>query len=219
MTLSLRGHIRSVDIYLAALASTVSGTHTITGRFSYEDGNSKDSTWFTSKWFGQVDTSKAIIPITTHACGNMPVLLYNSQNALIKSALTDSLGYFTFKNIPAGTYKLLGQRNGYASKNEGMVSVGSNSTEIANLKMEAVVTALEDVTDLNNKKVIVYPNPFKDEISIQGYLGEVTVYDLTGKIFHQTMLNKNETIDTQEWPVGFYLLKAGNRTEKIIKTN
>jgi hypothetical protein len=82
----------------------------------------------------------------------------------------------------------------------------------------SAVTGLQnELISSNATNVHVYPNPFNEEITLFGYTGNVTVYDLTGSVYLQTTIQDKEPIQTSNWPSGFYLLKARNKVQKIIK--
>ena len=69
----------------------------------------------------------------------------------------------------------------------------------------------------------VYPNPFENELIIQGaYTADdsYTITDINGKEFLIGKINSSlETISTQTLPAGMYIIKIRNSVRKIIKTN
>lgn len=218
ISLNLLGKIKDIDIYLVAKPSVASGNSTIQGRFSYADNNTDDTTVFGKNWFGNSNAPASPIVITENPCKNLPVLLYNSNNQLVQSTVTDIDGYFGFQNISSGTYKALGQRVNYSTENSGEVVVAQNSTATANLRLERIVSGIEEESALSgSENVFAYPNPFKDELQLKGYNGKVLIYDLAGNLYFETVLQSNETINSSIWPSGFYLLKTGNKLQKLIK--
>jgi hypothetical protein len=76
-------------------------------------------------------------------------------------------------------------------------------------------------TDLN--KIIVFPIPFSNQITIQTVFGcptlHVQIFDALGKEVYD---NKNsqcpEVIDTQFWPQGTYILKILDQAGKILES-
>ncbi len=215
--LNLLGKIKDVDIYLAAKPSVASGNYTIQGRFSYADNNTDDTTVFAKSWFATSYTPASPIVITENPCKNLPVVLYNNNNQLVQSTVTDLDGYFVFNNLTSGTYKAQGQRVNYTTENNGVVQVGNTTTETANLRLEQMLDGLEDENAGNVNAVVAYPNPFKDELQLKGYKGAISIHDLTGNLYFETTISENETIDASNWPSGFYLLKIGNKVQKLAK--
>jgi hypothetical protein len=216
--LQLKGHIFGVNINLIPITTTITGTYTITGRFSYDDNSSDTGTAYNNNWFGISNQPANAIPVTGNVVKNLPVFLYNTEGQLLASTITDTSGYFVFANIPAGNYEILGQRNGYTTENDGLTNVGSLPNQIVSLQLVSAVTGLQnELISSNATNVHVYPNPFNEEITLFGYTGNVTVYDLTGSVYLQTTIQDKEPIQTSNWPSGFYLLKARNKVQKIIK--
>jgi hypothetical protein len=216
--LNLLGKIKDVDIYLVAKSSVASGNSTIQGRFSYADNNTDDTTVFGKNWFGNSNTPASPIVITENPCKNLPVLLYNSNNQLVQSTVTDIDGYFGFQNISSGTYKALGQRVNYSTENSGEVVVDQNNVATASLRLERIVSGIEEESAQGgSENVFAFPNPFKDELQLKGFNGKVSIYDLAGNLYFETTLQTNETINSSTWPSGFYLLKTGNKVQKLIK--
>lgn len=69
-------------------------------------------------------------------------------------------------------------------------------------------------------KLNISPNPVSDLLIISNLVtGEVvTVYDQQGRILHQQRADMDAmAIDFAEYSSGLYIVKAGNRTEKVIK--
>ncbi len=70
-----------------------------------------------------------------------------------------------------------------------------------------------------NNTLKVYPTVVRDALYIEHAQGQsIEVYDITGKSI--TSLNLNwmyETIHTQNWPKGIYIVRIGDRSFKVIK--
>lgn len=69
-------------------------------------------------------------------------------------------------------------------------------------------------------KLNIYPNPVSDLLIISNLVsGEVvTVYDQQGRLLHQQRADMDAmAIDFADYSSGLYIVKAGNRTEKVIK--
>ncbi|WP_333853184.1 T9SS type A sorting domain-containing protein [Epilithonimonas sp.] len=95
-----------------------------------------------------------------------------------------------------------------------------------NIDIETLV-----VNDIKNNKLLVYPNPFADQVTISFDLKSnsevnVKIYDVNGRIVKTIKSNEkkglnNLTIDTKDLRTGlyFYNLKtnSGESTGKLIK--
>lgn len=72
------------------------------------------------------------------------------------------------------------------------------------------------ITLLNNSSFINFPNPFAEFISIENLLGEneIELLNLEGEIvFKKSVSSKNEMINTELFPSGFYLLKVISKNQ------
>ncbi|MDF1551022.1 MAG: T9SS type A sorting domain-containing protein, partial [Bacteroidales bacterium] len=92
-----------------------------------------------------------------------------------------------------------------------------------------LTTLIEPAIVKLNPKVVVFPNPTRDEITINisnlpGYQKiNVQIFNLSGEIVHQLIYQNQSTIDLSNLNEGIYLLRlsdksnAINYTQKIIK--
>lgn len=75
------------------------------------------------------------------------------------------------------------------------------------------------VDNLNQTQINVYPNPAKNQISIDGCQKmQINIYNLLGELIYANTSNTNTLeINTSTWPSGTYLIKTQNARESIIK--
>ncbi|MES2690888.1 MAG: ELWxxDGT repeat protein, partial [Bacteroidota bacterium] len=68
-------------------------------------------------------------------------------------------------------------------------------------------------------QLLIYPNPFSDKLVVQSNITQdMQIMDITGKIVLSQVLKVGDNdIQNTYLPAGFYILKAGARTYKIIK--
>jgi hypothetical protein len=86
-------------------------------------------------------------------------------------------------------------------------------------------TSLENFSD--NKEVLVHPNPFENHLSIRSEkYAQLTarIYQNSGKLMHQSDLEKGQTLNLEYFPPGIYILQLFQRpnqqlliTQKIVK--
>jgi hypothetical protein len=217
----LYGKIIGIDLYLVPAGVKETGIAYIQGRFSYADGNTDDTTSYAKNWLGVSYVPAGPIAISGHPCKTMPIKVYNSSAELISWGMTDTAGYFDLPNLKGGTYYVNGQRYGYSTENKGVVEVASNETKEVSLRMmpTSTPTGIDD-TFLSNsiQTPMAYPNPFKNELSFKGsFKGNLLITDMIGRIYYQNDFLSMETISTASWPEGIYLLKAGNKVQKLMK--
>lgn len=218
VTIPLQWKIIDVDIYLAQKTNIETGTSKINGRFGYGHSNTDDTTVYAKNWFGTSPTPAGPIALSGNPCKNLPILLYNSAGQVVNSTISDTEGYFHFGQLAAGEYKVNGQRNGYITENNGRVQLTSGQTETTSFYLvKGQLLGLDDAELNNGSNSTVYPNPFKEEINIRGFRGQVLITDLTGSTFYSNPFFDNQSIPTEEWPTGIYLLKTGDKVQKILK--
>ncbi|MBE0654676.1 MAG: leucine-rich repeat protein, partial [Bacteroidales bacterium] len=73
--------------------------------------------------------------------------------------------------------------------------------------------------EISQETVVVYPNPVKDVLHINGAAGHsMILYDLQGQVILSRRLSSDhEQIDLSSLPRGVYAIKTGNKTLKIVK--
>ena len=76
------------------------------------------------------------------------------------------------------------------------------------------VTGLNDVAQTNS--IDVYPNPAKDNVTIEGK-GEIVITNSLGQIVKEVKDNNfSRTLNIKDWESGVYYIKVGNMTQKFV---
>lgn len=79
----------------------------------------------------------------------------------------------------------------------------------------------EGIDELNGVAVTVYPNPFSDQISIQGDEGFLRVYTVNGGLIHSEYNYGTTLLSTANWSEGIYVVELtsdkGTVQQKVIK--
>ena len=80
--------------------------------------------------------------------------------------------------------------------------------------IQLMLGANTSVNETVLENVAVYPNPSNGIINIKSPLDvlDVTVFDISGKIVHRTILNGNLSIDLSELDKGSYIIELRNST-------
>lgn len=216
--INIMGDVQGVDMYLVPVSPSAAGAAKVNGRFGYASDITDDTTKFASFKFNQRAPSTSI-SLLANPCQNLPILLYNSDGQLVRWAITDANGYFSFEGLPAGRYFAYGQREGYYTEQDGQLDLVADGTYTGAFYMypgKKVAGLKENGTGA--KSNLAYPNPFTDRLYLQAVEGEpVLVSDATGVDFYSATHHREEPIDTEAWPSGVYFLRVGNHVQKVVK--
>lgn len=97
----------------------------------------------------------------------------------------------------------------------------SGSLMIRPVIIDPTLLGVEDVEEelLELQKVIVYPNPVKDELNIDGEVSEIQLLDITGRIIlsKSFLPNEKKTLNVYSLPQGLYLLNMLNKGARLVK--
>jgi hypothetical protein len=70
------------------------------------------------------------------------------------------------------------------------------------------------ITEFNQSKIRIYPNPSNGSFTVDNYSGDITVMDMNGKIIKE--VNINGTYNFNNIPSGMYIIKNKNSITKMI---
>ncbi len=84
---------------------------------------------------------------------------------------------------------------------------------------KAYFAAPQDVEEVANQQLAIYPNPAKDVLNIKNLADnqEVTIYSMNGAVIMKTIASGNAEINISELRPGMYVVSAGNLVSKFIK--
>ena len=156
----------------------------------------------------------------------------------VAQTLTDAEGYFEFKDVAAGRYKVMLDVPGLTLTNPQILDIGDNDT-ITNIVYEitgdSIVNksggddvGIEQLT-MDNGQLTVYPNPTNYELRIKNYetgfgasqLKEgdvIEIYNVVGQKVGAYPCGRLETtINVQHLPNGMYYIKVNERVSKFVK--
>ena len=81
-----------------------------------------------------------------------------------------------------------------------------------------LLTKLEEISAYDFSKIIIYPNPAKDEINLvfddnSNTIHEINIFNSSGQLVHGISYGINETarIDIKDWPKGIYFLTINDK--------
>lgn len=91
----------------------------------------------------------------------------------------------------------------------------TNCEEIMDGEAEIIINALDE---LQSNTISIYPNPFIDEITINGMdNGNYIIQNIEGKVVTQGRIELNESINVQDLQSGVYFIELSNGGERIVK--
>ncbi|MBL7825401.1 MAG: PQQ-dependent sugar dehydrogenase [Saprospiraceae bacterium] len=162
------------------------------------------------------------------------ILLLSEQNLVVAGALTDSAGWYALPAVPAGAYKMyvLPPINVYNMEpglnlypdglTEGFILAGDT---LLKQSFTFVIGSLNHATDASTSWRVT-PNPtrnlafFRKTLNALNESFRIQVRTLEGRILFEQSLEAGQwesELDFSGLPPGMYLIKAGNKTEKMIK--
>lgn len=153
------------------------------------------------------------------------IMLYDGTGTLIATTNPDADGFYSFTNLPAGTYSVSVEHTGYSLQSvfstnlsEGTSVSNANFTieEESHTIVQGISTGIGQISD-NNVRVTLLPNRVltSAQLAITSNTADratVTLYDMTGRVCNHFKMNlvagKNETTISNDGFSGFYLLKV-----------
>ncbi len=222
--MSVNADVYDVDINLNPLDMALpSGEGQISGTFIFDGEPGTDFFVYNREWFGDsvgnqlINDIGEIIPAVNHV-----VLLMNKDlDKVLKWALTNENGTFTFSNLPFGEYRLWGEKAGYSTKTSSVIYISPENNVVNNV--ELTVDQKLKVIEANIPGNIIgngllFPNPAHKSVSINGTVfGEessvnVQITDERGVIVLSTILKRSSPaifgpIETESLKGGFYFVK------------
>lgn len=84
---------------------------------------------------------------------------------------------------------------------------------------KAYFAAPQDVEEVANQQLTMYPNPAKDVLNIMNLADnqEVTIYSMNGAVIMKTIVSGDAEINISELRPGMFVVSAGNLVAKFIK--
>ena len=202
--------VDSINITLISLPS-MSGSSFISGYVGEDNGQ---------KSFSQKSVSKPAEDVN--------VYLQREQSSTWKTVaqtLTNEDGYFEFRNVPAGRYRLILDVPGLTIDKPSIINVGDGDT-ITDIEYEITEDGIINKSG-NNVGIVgaigihpiqIFPNPAQSELFIKSDLQieKVEIYTVVGSLVLSES-NFRDKISVSSLPIGFYLLKIYTDNGVVVK--
>lgn len=177
---------------VSASSGTCTGTHTVSVNVNARPTVSVSST------------------SSTTICGGLTITLTAtgaSTYSWTNSALTSSVISILTSTVP-GTYvySVVGTATNNCSNSAALTRTVSACVGI-------------DEQSKNVATISVYPNPFTNELKINGQNGSVEFYNSLGQLVFKQALNGTESINTTDFAKGIYILKVYGENGKLSGTS
>ena len=200
---------------------------------------------FISGYVGHGDDCKSLSQKSvTYPAEDVSVYLQQDQSGswnTVAQTLTDIEGYFEFRDVSAGRYRVILDIDGLEHiDNPQIVDVNDGDT-IRNIAYEITEEGIKNKSGdevgveqlrVTSYKLQVYPNPTTGQLKItNGELREgsvIEIYNIMGQVVLSTAALKTlrtletlesgeTTIDVQHLAKGMYFLKVGNQVVRFVK--
>lgn len=149
--------------------------------------------------------------------------------AIMDATTTDINGYFTFNNLPVGTYTLHADIPGYGVTSQTIdVNATTSSFDVVLCTIDSInmidmceinVTSVNDFSSKN--EIRIYPNPAKNSLTISfenNNSSTIQIVDITGKIVLTKKLIKTiERLDISSLQNGMYFIKIQSNEKDFVQ--
>jgi len=156
--------------------------------------------------------------------GNLPgedvqVLLFDAQNTPLDYVFSDMEGNFGFDALEPGTYKMIAESAGLFTE-PVYVTITTENPAISDVQLLLYphdITGIDEMTDLMETNINIYPNPVNNVLNVHLRDQEVTlikyqILSVAGNLMMEGKLSQNDNqelyqINTAGLPKGAYILK------------
>jgi parallel beta-helix repeat protein len=232
--LPLGSDVYDVDIRLERLGNAVpSGTGSISGTCTYPGDAGRDAEIYNESWFdpaGPPATPPGYLPASNHVV----YLMNPSLTHVLRWALSDMEGNFTFGSLPFGTYRLWGEKAGYTNALSPLITLSPLHPDaggvIMNVNNQKISTQVPDPGQVIENPAFLYPNPAGDKVWINlpwsenPVRYELDIYNSAGQKVHSASFTSgfsgtNRFLDVSGLAAGIYpcLLRDDSGNFRFMK--
>lgn len=156
------------------------------------------------------------------------IILFNSEDAPINYTFTDAEGSFSFNSLPYGTYTVYIEIPGFEQVFYTVIISADNET-VDNINFtvdqNTITTGSREVL-LKNTTLSVYPNPVKNELTVNFDLNTkgsatIQIVNSLGQVVLSDNFEQNKMLNLTGLNTGIYLVKittqAGIAVQQFVK--
>lgn len=209
-------NVTGADINLIGFNWLPTGTGTITGNVVWNDSTS------TSTYKDRLGPSVEDITI---------LLMTLDDNVLIYTS-TDAQGYFEFKTLPYGTYKVYTELTGHITY-PAIVTLDETNYTVQGIQIiingSTIVVGIDDSTENSTDNFSVFPNPVNDLLNLSILSNKptdinVAILNALGQTVHSEVIHVNSgnhlhQVNVSKLPGGIYYtrLTSGSEQPSVVK--
>jgi len=149
----------------------------------------------------------------------------------VASTLTNAEGYFEFRNVSAGKYRVILDIPGIEHKEIQIIEINDGDT-VTNIEYEITEDGIKNKTDNVGiaetplmASVRIYPNPAGNQLiveiagQVRNDVWDIEIYDVVGKMVLscRDVINHVSTINVESLASGLYFLKIDGKVVKFVK--
>jgi hypothetical protein len=144
----------------------------------------------------------------------------------VAQTLSNEEGYFEFRNVPAGRYRVILDIPGVVHNNAQVIDINEDDT-VQNIAYTITKDGINNNTvNINSftkeeRNIVVYPNPTREQLRVTVEYDEsadYTIYSTTGQtIMRGTLQDETTIINVESLAKGIYYLKIADKTIKVVK--
>ena len=208
-TINITNGVSFDSVYIVIIPlSPLNGTAFISGYV--EEGNGKRSIL-------QKSTENRVQDVNVYLQS-----LQSSSWTTIARTLTNVEGYFEFKNVPAGTLRLILDVPGLEMNNSQSIEVNEGDT-IQELVYEITENGINNPTNINSSvkeetNIRIYPNPTNGILYVDCAETEYQIFNLIGQpVMHGKLRGENSPINVSHLAKGVYYIKVLDKIMKFVK--
>ncbi|MFP4288662.1 MAG: right-handed parallel beta-helix repeat-containing protein [Bacteroidales bacterium] len=164
----LEGNTFDIDIHLQRKKHILPfGEGQISGKFNFPEDLMKSGILqsYCTPWFSETDI------VCNGGLSNVTILLYSKNREIIYGhTLSNSLGNFSFKNLPFGDYVIEAEIAGYESSYSEMITLSPQQNEIRevqiSIQQELKIDIIIPENNSPRNSLSLFPNPASDQVFV-----------------------------------------------------
>ncbi len=143
----------------------------------------------------------------------------NTNEDLVSTTLDGDDLTLSFAEGKTGVADITIEQTGTYQQNPTARAYTKSATNTFRVTVQSIPSGVDDTHSGNMHGLVVYPNPFTDHLQANlTQTGTIRVYDLSGKCVEQVVGHTGlNTIHTQGWANGVYIIKFGDLIAKVVK--